>query len=166
MEYQQSPLLGCKILFFSHFNWFHFKVLRLIDWLRCVCCVLKLQSVSYTAAPLFVVAGIWFLGFGICLLVICICHICHRSKSIGYSKVAYVVSLIFLLFFTLIAMWAKEKKNTNFALNSIHIMFWLCVLSVLSFFSSQNRMCSAILGSGQVQQKHNRDVTVCREPSR
>ncbi|CAA7032910.1 unnamed protein product [Microthlaspi erraticum] len=61
-------------------------------------------SVSYTAAPLFSVALVWFLGFGICLLVICICHICHRSKSIGYSKVAYVVSLIFLLFFTLIAI--------------------------------------------------------------
>ncbi|VVB08982.1 unnamed protein product [Arabis nemorensis] len=61
-------------------------------------------SVSYTAVPLFVVAAVWFLGFGICLLVICVCHICHRSKSIGYSKVAYVVSLIFLLFFTLIAM--------------------------------------------------------------
>ncbi|XP_024014306.1 uncharacterized protein LOC18022201 isoform X2 [Eutrema salsugineum] len=61
-------------------------------------------SVSYTAVPLFVVAAVWFLGFGICLLVICICHICHRSKSIGYSKVAYVVSLIFLLFFTLMAI--------------------------------------------------------------
>ncbi|KAL1224664.1 hypothetical protein V5N11_001104 [Cardamine amara subsp. amara] len=61
-------------------------------------------SVSYTAVPLFVLAAVWFLGFGICLLVICMCHICHRSKSIGYSKVAYVVSLIFLLFFTLIAI--------------------------------------------------------------
>ncbi|CAH2060527.1 unnamed protein product [Thlaspi arvense] len=62
-------------------------------------------SVGYTAAPLFAVAGVWFLGFGICLLVICICHICHRSKSIGYSRVAYVVSLIFLLLFTLMAIF-------------------------------------------------------------
>lgn len=61
-------------------------------------------SVGYTAVPLFAVSAVWFLGFGICLLVICMCHICHRSKSIGYSRVAYVLSLIFLLFFTLLAI--------------------------------------------------------------
>ncbi|KAF2590128.1 hypothetical protein F2Q70_00041335 [Brassica cretica] len=61
-------------------------------------------SVGYTAVPLFAVSAVWFLGFGICLLVICMCHICHRSKSIGYSRVAYILSLIFLLFFTLMAM--------------------------------------------------------------
>ncbi|KAG5386681.1 hypothetical protein IGI04_038151 [Brassica rapa subsp. trilocularis] len=61
-------------------------------------------SVGYTAVPLFAVAAVWFLGFGICLLVICMCHICHRSKSIGYSRVAYILSLIFLLFFTLMAI--------------------------------------------------------------
>ncbi|KAG2298698.1 hypothetical protein Bca4012_010176 [Brassica carinata] len=61
-------------------------------------------SVGYTAVPLFAVSAVWFLGFGICLLVICMCHICHRSKSIGYSRVAYVLSLIFLLFFTLMAI--------------------------------------------------------------
>ncbi|AEC07678.1 transmembrane protein [Arabidopsis thaliana] len=61
-------------------------------------------SVSYTAVPLFVLAAVWFLGFGICLLVICMCHICHRTNSVGYSKVAYVVSLIFLLIFTVIAI--------------------------------------------------------------
>nr|AAD23664.1 hypothetical protein [Arabidopsis thaliana] len=62
-------------------------------------------SVSYTAVPLFVLAAVWFLGFGICLLVICMCHICHRTNSVGYSKVAYVVSLIFLLIFTVIAIF-------------------------------------------------------------
>ncbi|KAJ0248183.1 Transmembrane protein [Hirschfeldia incana] len=61
-------------------------------------------SVGYTAGPLFAVAAVWFLGFGICLLVICMCYICHRSKSIGYSRVAYFLSLIFLLFFTLLAI--------------------------------------------------------------
>lgn len=61
-------------------------------------------SVGYTAGPLFAVAAVWFLGFGICLLVICMCHICHRSKSIGYSRVAYILSLIFLLFFTIMAI--------------------------------------------------------------
>lgn len=61
-------------------------------------------SVGYTAVPLFAVSAVWFLGFGICLLVICMCHICHRNKSIGYSRVAYILSLIFLLFFTLMAI--------------------------------------------------------------
>ncbi|CAH8384523.1 unnamed protein product [Eruca vesicaria subsp. sativa] len=78
-------------------------------------------SVGYTAGPLFAVAAAWFLGFGICLLVICMCHICHRTKSIGYSRVAYILSLIFLLVFTLMA--------------------------ILSCFLSQNWMCYAILGS-------------------
>ncbi|CAN8287818.1 unnamed protein product [Cochlearia groenlandica] len=62
-------------------------------------------SVSYTAVHLFVVATVWFLGFGICLLVMCVCHICYRNKSIGYSKLSYIVSLVFLLFFTIIAIF-------------------------------------------------------------
>ncbi|KAH9798982.1 transmembrane protein [Citrus sinensis] len=61
-------------------------------------------SVAYTAAPLFVIAAIWFLGFGACLLFICIFHFCCKRKPYGYSKTAYALSLIFLIFFTIAAI--------------------------------------------------------------
>ncbi|KAK9207875.1 hypothetical protein WN944_000224 [Citrus x changshan-huyou] len=61
-------------------------------------------SVAYTAAPLFVIAAIWFLGFGACLLLICIFHFCCKRKPYGYSKTAYALSLIFLIIFTITAI--------------------------------------------------------------
>ncbi|XP_044463642.1 uncharacterized protein LOC123194491 [Mangifera indica] len=60
-------------------------------------------SVGFTAAPLFVIAAIWFLGFGVCLLLICICHFCSGREPFGYSKTAYALSLIFLILFTILA---------------------------------------------------------------
>ncbi|KAJ0091718.1 hypothetical protein Patl1_12521 [Pistacia atlantica] len=60
-------------------------------------------SVGFTAAPLFAIAAIWFLGFGVCLLLICIRHFCSRREPYGYSKIAYALSLIFLIFFVILA---------------------------------------------------------------
>ncbi|KAJ4707833.1 Transmembrane protein [Melia azedarach] len=61
-------------------------------------------SVAYTAAPLFVIATIWFLGFGLCLLLICIFRFCSKTHPYGYSRIAYSLSLIFLVCFTIAAI--------------------------------------------------------------
>ncbi|XP_008809757.2 uncharacterized protein LOC103721362 isoform X1 [Phoenix dactylifera] len=61
-------------------------------------------SVGFTAAPLFVLALIWFLGFGLVLLLICCCYCCCRRQSYSYSRTAYALSLILLILFTCAAI--------------------------------------------------------------
>ncbi|XP_050366130.1 uncharacterized protein LOC126784690 [Argentina anserina] len=61
-------------------------------------------SVGFTAVPLFAISAIWFLGCGLCLLAICICHFCCRKQTYGYSRTAYALSLIFLVLFSITAM--------------------------------------------------------------
>ncbi|XVF48322.1 hypothetical protein PTKIN_Ptkin03bG0180800 [Pterospermum kingtungense] len=61
-------------------------------------------SVAYTAVPLFAIAAIWFVGFGLCLLVILLCYFCSKRRSYGYSPIAYAISLIFLVLFTVAAV--------------------------------------------------------------
>ncbi|WCJ30346.1 hypothetical protein M5689_011912 [Euphorbia peplus] len=61
-------------------------------------------SVGYTAAPLFAIAIIWFLGFGLCILLVTICYFCCGRRSYGYSPAAYVLSLIFLIVFSIAAI--------------------------------------------------------------
>ncbi|KAI3820589.1 hypothetical protein L1987_08137 [Smallanthus sonchifolius] len=61
-------------------------------------------SVLYTAAPLFGIAAIWYVGFGISLLSICCCYCCCRRTSYGYSRTAYALSLAFLSLFTIAAI--------------------------------------------------------------
>ncbi|KAH1057395.1 hypothetical protein J1N35_035460 [Gossypium stocksii] len=61
-------------------------------------------SVGFTAAPFFVIAGIWFVLFALCLFVICIRHCCCQLDSYGYSRIAYALSLIFLILFTIAAI--------------------------------------------------------------
>ncbi|TXG62219.1 hypothetical protein EZV62_013582 [Acer yangbiense] len=61
-------------------------------------------SVSFTAAPLFLIAAVWFLGFGLCLMLICLCHFCCTRQSYGYSRIAYALSLVFLILFTIAAI--------------------------------------------------------------
>ncbi|XP_022863939.1 uncharacterized protein LOC111383969 [Olea europaea var. sylvestris] len=58
-------------------------------------------SVGFTAVPLFGFAAAWFVVFGLCLLLICLCHCCSRREPYGYSRTAYALSLIFLVLFTL-----------------------------------------------------------------
>ncbi|XP_015575054.1 uncharacterized protein LOC8280112 [Ricinus communis] len=58
-------------------------------------------SVGFTAVPLFAIAAVWFLGFGLCLLLVCLCYFCCGRKSYGYSQTAYVLSLIFLVVFSI-----------------------------------------------------------------
>ncbi|XP_021739168.1 uncharacterized protein LOC110705585 [Chenopodium quinoa] len=61
-------------------------------------------SVGYSAASLFIMSLVWFFVFGLCLLIISICHCCQREQRIGYSRIAYVLSLVLLILFTLAAV--------------------------------------------------------------
>nr|GEW92752.1 hypothetical protein CTI12_AA308240 [Tanacetum cinerariifolium] len=62
------------------------------------------SSVAYSAAPLFTIATIWFMGFGLSLLVICCYYLFRRRTSYGYSRTAYALSVAFLTLFTISAM--------------------------------------------------------------
>ncbi|KAE8649954.1 uncharacterized protein LOC101218626 isoform X2 [Cucumis sativus] len=58
-------------------------------------------SVGFTAVPLFAVAAAWLLGFGLCLLVVSLCYFCCGRQSYGYSQMAYTLSLLFLILFSI-----------------------------------------------------------------
>ncbi|CAH2052189.1 unnamed protein product [Thlaspi arvense] len=61
-------------------------------------------SVAYTAVPFFVIALVWFVFFGLCLSLICLCYCCCARQPYGYSKIAYALSLILLISFTIAAI--------------------------------------------------------------
>ncbi|XP_060212948.1 uncharacterized protein LOC132640386 isoform X2 [Lycium barbarum] len=63
-----------------------------------------IKSVAFTAAPFFVVALVWFVIFALCLLFICVCYCCCRREPYGYSRIAYALSLILLILFTIAAV--------------------------------------------------------------
>ncbi|KAL9168170.1 hypothetical protein ABFS82_05G143000 [Erythranthe guttata] len=63
------------------------------------------HSVVYTAVPFFAIAVIWFAVFGLCLSLICLCYCCScQREPYTYSRIAYALSLIFLICFTLAAI--------------------------------------------------------------
>ncbi|CAB1184620.1 unnamed protein product [Spirodela intermedia] len=61
-------------------------------------------SVGLTAVPLFLIGGIWFVGFGLSLLLICCFYCCCSRRSYSYSRIAYALSLILLILFTCAAI--------------------------------------------------------------
>lgn len=61
-------------------------------------------SVGYTAVPFFVVALVWFVVFALCLLSMLCYFCCCRKEPYGYSRLAYALSLILLIVFTLVAV--------------------------------------------------------------
>ncbi|OVA03304.1 hypothetical protein BVC80_517g5 [Macleaya cordata] len=61
-------------------------------------------SVGFTAVPLFVIAAVWFVVFGLALFLICTCYCCCRREPYGYSRIAYALSLILLILFTITAI--------------------------------------------------------------
>ncbi|CAL5328623.1 unnamed protein product [Camellia sinensis] len=63
-----------------------------------------LYSVAFSAAPLFIIAIIWFVLFGLCLLCICLRRCCCRRNHYNYSQIAYVLSVIFLILLTITAI--------------------------------------------------------------
>lgn len=58
-------------------------------------------SVGYTAFPAFIIAVLWFMGFGLALFIICCCYCCCRRRSYSYSRTCYALSLILLIVFTI-----------------------------------------------------------------
>lgn len=59
---------------------------------------------AYTAVPLFLIAVVWFVGFGAVLLVIsCCCCFC-RNKDSAYSPGCYIGSLVLLIVLTIATM--------------------------------------------------------------
>ncbi|KAF8393106.1 hypothetical protein HHK36_021347 [Tetracentron sinense] len=62
------------------------------------------SSVGYTAAPLFLISAIWFVGLGLSLFFICLYHCCCRKLRYGYSRLAYTISLVLLILFTIAAI--------------------------------------------------------------
>ncbi|XP_027904056.1 uncharacterized protein LOC114163882 [Vigna unguiculata] len=63
-----------------------------------------IASVVFTAAPFFVVAAVWFVIFGLSLSIICLCYCCCPREPYGYSRLAYALSLILLILFTVAAI--------------------------------------------------------------
>lgn len=61
-------------------------------------------SVGFTAVPLFAIAFVWFLVFGLVLLFSCCYYFCCRRRSYSYSRTAYALSLVLLILFTCAAI--------------------------------------------------------------
>ncbi|OWM69598.1 hypothetical protein CDL15_Pgr014059 [Punica granatum] len=72
-----------------------------------------IYSVGFTAVPLLLVAAIWFLGFGLCLCFICICHFCLRRQHYSYSRLTYGLSLGFLILFTIAVLTGSIVLHTG-----------------------------------------------------
>lgn len=82
-------------------------------------------SVAFTAVPFFITALIWFVIFGLCLLFICVCSRCCKREPYGYSAMAYALSLIFLVVFTIVAiigcviLYTGQEKFHSSTLNTL-----------------------------------------------
>lgn len=65
---------------------------------------IPVQSVLYTGSTLFLIAALWFVGFGLFLLVVGMYVCCCRRRRYGYSRFAYALSIILLSLFTIASM--------------------------------------------------------------
>ncbi|PIN16008.1 hypothetical protein CDL12_11338 [Handroanthus impetiginosus] len=61
-------------------------------------------SVLYTGSPLFLIAALWFVGFGIFLLLVCMYVCCCQRRHYGYSRFCYALSIVLLSLFTIAAV--------------------------------------------------------------
>lgn len=97
--------------------------------------IFLLQSVAFTAAPFFVVAAAWFLLFALCLLIICLHHCCCRKEPYGYSRIAYALSLILLILFTIAAMYFSlhAKQTPIYVYRENCIIGPQCITSIVSW---------------------------------
>ncbi|KAH7675053.1 hypothetical protein IHE45_08G113300 [Dioscorea alata] len=102
-------------------------------------------SVASTAYPLFIAALLWFVVFGLVLLLICCCCCCCRRKSYSYSRIAYALSLILLIIFTIAAMvgcavlytgQGKFNKSTSSTLDYVVGQANLTVENLSNFSSN------------------------------
>ncbi|KAL9463033.1 hypothetical protein AB3S75_000945 [Citrus x aurantiifolia] len=83
------------------------------------------SSVGFTAAPLFLIAAIWFLGFGLSLLIKCLYHCCCQRRGLGFFQTTYALFLILLIFFTIaaivgsIVLYIGQEKFHNSTKNTL-----------------------------------------------
>ncbi|WJZ85336.1 hypothetical protein VitviT2T_004879 [Vitis vinifera] len=70
-------------------------------------------SVGFTAFPMFLIAGIWYVVFGVFLLVIFFCYCCCPRPLHGYSRACYAVTLVFLVIITIAAMLGGAALYTS-----------------------------------------------------
>ncbi|KAM0969274.1 hypothetical protein FF1_017562 [Malus domestica] len=83
-------------------------------------------SVSFTAAPFFVVAAVWFVIFGLSLFIICLRYCCCPREPYGYSRTCYALSLILLILFTLavivgcIVLYTGQEKFHTSTSKTLH----------------------------------------------
>ena len=82
------------------------------------------QSVGFTAAPLFLISAFWFLGFGMYLLIICFRHCCSQRQHYVYEKKSNALSLSFLVLFTTATMLQFLSLSLSLSL-SVEPMFEL-----------------------------------------
>uniref|UniRef100_A0ACD6AAZ0 Uncharacterized protein n=1 Tax=Avena sativa TaxID=4498 RepID=A0ACD6AAZ0_AVESA len=78
-------------------------------WLVQLVCML--QSVAFSAAPVFAVAAVWFVAFALAALVFCCCRCCRggggtAASDYTYSRKTFVASLLLVLAFTAAAVVA------------------------------------------------------------
>lgn len=104
MEYQQQALLGRECFYLKWFLSFRLCDYYFSDTNWGVLVDFCMQSVGFTAAPLFLIGMVWFVGFGVVLLLIACYVCCCRRKSYSYSRTAYALSLILLVLFACAAM--------------------------------------------------------------
>ena len=91
-----------------------------------------MQSVGFTAVPLFVIAAVWFLAFGLCLCLICLFRFCRKKESYGYSKTVYVLSLIVLIILTITTMYISLSLSlSGVKLNFCNKLMYCTVVTVL-----------------------------------
>lgn len=113
-----------------------------------------MQSVAYTAVPMFSIAAVWFLGFGLCLFTIGVCYFCRKREPYGYSPTCYALSLILLMLFTFTAVCVHISL----------LMFLLASgfvgsLSQIALFCV-NRIGCAVLYIGQGSFHHSMSSTL------
>jgi hypothetical protein len=101
-----------------------------------------MQSVSYTAVPVFSIAAIWFLGFGLCLLLLIVGHFCRKSEPYGYSTTCYSVSLILLILFTFTTLYVQISLFRCFT--GFGFLVGSALQNYMSFTVLQDWMCSSV----------------------
>ncbi|CAL5375580.1 unnamed protein product [Camellia sinensis] len=92
-------------------------------------------SVAFTGAPLFVIAAIWFVGFGLSLLLLCLCCCCCQRRYYGYSRTAYALSLIFLTFIGCVVLYTGQGKFHTSTSNTLDYVVWQANTTVESLGS-------------------------------
>ncbi|KAL5066459.1 hypothetical protein RYX36_028196 [Vicia faba] len=109
-----------------------------------------IASVVFTAVPFFIIAVVWFVIFGLSLSFICFSYCCCPRQPYGYSRMAYALSLILLILFTLaaiggcIVLYTAQGKFHGSTSNTLEY-----VVSQADFTAENLRNVSDYLGAAK-----------------